>query len=290
MEKGEAGNNKKASVRILQLKNNSYWNSMNVNNKNPLGDYCVLGYFDALDITEAEEADVMSFNTWGSLEDITVTQDNALSCRTLVCVTDQCEKDLEFWKDETEALFFITMIRINKNACAEDVWCKVRNETQNQKMQINYLSYDHSEIIVVTKTNAYNEGIKKVREIRETCGAVKTYTVFAMKESVLSSDTEMQSKIRPANVYCRLHCMVRDYVEAEKFWKTLIAYFEEENDRAVKTRKFETFGGYDWLLEIDDVSVKSVFKCYKMTHSNGCYKKAFFNVESEILVGESENV
>lgn len=281
---------KNVSIRILQLKNNFYWNSGETEGE-ALGEYCVLGYFDALDISEADQANVTGFNTWERLGGLTLKQKNALSCRSLVCVTEQQKKDEAFWNDETRVLYFITMVRINKIASAEDKRREIeKNESLSSENHISYLSYDHSEIIVVTKTNTYSEGIRDVKRIREICNAVKTYTVFAVREDALQSYGSIYGKMTQENVCCRLHCMVRDYGKAEKFRKELEAHFSKRNGHSVEIRKFETFGGCDWLMEVDNVSISSVFECYKMgkmlTHSNENYRESFFNVESEILVKE----
>ena len=86
--------------------------------------------------------------------------------------------------------------------------------------------------------------------------------------------------------------MVKDYKEAEKFKLELEQHMSNRNGRKIKIHKFETFGEYDWLMEINSISICSMFECYKMknllTHSNNIYNKAFFNIESEILVEEGE--
>lgn len=292
MEKRETTEGNKVSIRILQLKNNFYWDSGGTG-RNALGKYCVLGYFDAMDITDAVKVEVTEFNTWKQLGELTSERDNRLSCRTLVCVTEQLDKDEKFWGDASRMFYFITMVRINKTASVEDKWREIEDKLPESENHINYMSYDHSEIIVATKTNTYSEGIKSVKKIRSVCEAVKTYTVFAVKESALESYETIQGRLTEEKVCCRLHCMVRDYAKAEAFRKKLEEHFTERNDRIIKIRKFETFGGYDWLLEIDDVSIRSVFECYKMgevlTHSNQDYKEAFFNVESEILTEQEED-
>ena len=292
MNKQEAVSKKEVSVRILQLKNNFYWNSGGTDGES-LGKYCVLGYFDALDTTSAEKVEVTKFDTWKQLGELTINQDSALSYRTLVCVTEQQEKDKAFWDDETYVLYFITMVRLDKTMWVEGKWSEIVSELPEEENHINYLSYDHSEIIAVTKTNTYSEGIKNVRLIRKSCKAVKTYTVCAVKEVILQSYDDIRKKLRDENVCCRLHCMVKDYAKAETFRKTLERRFSERNMHPIKIRKFDTFGGYDWLLEIDNASISSVFECYKigdiLTHSNKDYKEAFFNVESEILIEEEQD-
>lgn len=292
MNEKEAVSKKEVSVRILQLKNNFYWNSGGTNGES-VGKYCVLGYFDALDTASAEKVEVTKFDTWKQLGELTINQDSALSYRTLVCVTEDQEKDIMFWDDETYVLYFITMVRLDKTMWAESEWSEIVCELPGEENHINYLSYDHSEIIAVTKTNTYSEGIKNVRQIRKVCKAVKTYTVFAVKEDILHSYDDIRKKLTDENVCCRFHCMVKDYEKAEAFRKTLERRFFERNMHLVKIRKFDTFGGYDWLLEIDNVSIRSVFEYYNigdiLTHSNADYKEAFFNVESEILIEEEQD-
>lgn len=292
MSEQEAVSKKEVSVRILQLKNNFYWNSGSMDGGS-VGQYCVLGYFDALDIPSAEKMEVTDFNTWEPLGGLTINQDSALSYRTLVCVTEEQEKDKIFWDDEMYVLYFITMVRLDKTMWAESEWSEIVHKLPEEENHIYYLSYDHSEIIAVTKTNTYSEGIKNVRQIRRVCKAVKTYTVFAVKEDILRSYDDIQKKLTDENVCCRFHCMVRNYEKAEAFRKTLEGRFIERNTHPVKIRKFDTFGGYDWLLEIDNVSIRSVFEYYNigdmLTHSNKDYKEAFFNVESEILIEEEQD-
>lgn len=283
---------KKVSVRILQLKNNFYWNSGSADG-NALGKYCVLGYFDAFDTTLTEKVEITNFDTWKQLGGLTINQDSALSYRTLVCVTEQQEEDEKFWRDETCVLYFITMVRLDKAMWMEGKCSEIVSGLPKSGNSINYLSYDHSEIIAVTKTNTYSEGIKNVRQIRNACKAVKTYTVFAVKEDLLQSYDDMREKLADENVCCRLHCMVKDYAKAEAFREKLEGRITQRDLRDVKIRKFDTFGGYDWLLEIDNASISSIFECYKtgeiLTHSNESYKEAFFNVESEILIEEEQD-
>lgn len=281
---------KKVSIRILQLKNNFYWDNVS-EEREALGEYCVIGYFDALDISQENVETVTEINTWAHLGRLTSLHAGIANCRMLVCVTEQQEEDRQFWAEHSDPLFFVTMVRIKAGMSADDMNCII-NELGKNKKRIGYLSYDHSEIIVVSRTNRYSEGIKGVKELRNLCGAVKTYTVFAMKEDFLESYESIKRKLIDESVFCRLHCMVKDYAEAEKFLKELEQQLNKRNGRQIRIRKFETFGGYDWLMEIDDVSISSMLECYKMknllTHANKIYNKAFFNIESEILVDLEE--
>lgn len=279
------------SIRILQLKNNFYKDEGSTG-QDALGEYCVIGYFDAFDISDGKIGKVTEFDTWCHVGELTAQLNGTINCRMLVCVTDQQEEDKEFWDDQSDALFFVTMVRVKTGTSADEMRDTVNNLWEPRK-RIGYLSYDHSEIIVVSKTNRYSEGIEGVKQLRGICKAAKTYTVFAVMEKCLESFEAIQDKLEDERVYCRLHGMVKDYKEAESFKRKLEKHLSRRNGREIKIRKFETFGGYDWLMELDDVSICSILECYKMrellTHTNEDYYKAFYNIESEILVGGEES-
>lgn len=279
------------SFRILQLKNNFYQDNGSTE-RDALGEYCVIGYFDAFDISDSKMGKVTEFNTWRHLGELTTQLNGTVNCRMLVCITDQQAEDKAFWEEQSDALFFVTMVRVKAGTLADEMKDTVDKLWEPGK-RIGYLSYDHSEIIVVSKTNRYSEGIEGVKKLRNVCKAVKTYTVFAIMEKCLESYESIQDKLEDERVFCRLHCMVKDYGEAEKFKNELEKQMSNRNGRPIDIRKFETFGGYDWLMELDDVSVCSVLECYKMkkilTHANEKYNRAFFNIESEILVKSEES-
>lgn len=257
-----------------------------------MGAYCVIGYFDAFDISEEKKVKLTDFNTWDYLGKLTSQLDGTVNCRMLVCVTEHQEEDKRFWENQSDdSLFFITMVRVSSKMKSDKMNDIIRKLAKTQKC-IGYFSYDYSEIIVVTKTNKYSDGIKAVKKLRKILGAVKTYTVFAVMEKFLESYESIQKIIVNEKICCRLHCMVKDYKEAEKFKLELEQHMSNRNGRKIKIHKFETFGEYDWLMEINSISICSMFECYKMknllTHSNNIYNKAFFNIESEILVEEGE--
>lgn len=77
---------------------------------------------------------------------------------------------------------------------------------------------------------------------------------------------------------------------AEVFKRELEEHIRQRESEPVAVCKFETFGGFDWLLEADHVSLCVLLELYKtkklLTHANTTYSEAFFTVESEILVKE----
>ncbi len=278
------------SIRILQLKNNFYQDQGSTE-RGALGEYCVIGYFDAFDISQSKTDRVNGFNTWSHIGKLTMELNGNVNCRMLVCVTDQQQEDKDFWDDQSDALFFVTMVRVEAGTSADEME-DIVNGLWIPHKRIGYLSYDHSEIIVVLKTNRYSEGIEGIKKLRGLCNAAKTYTVFAIMERCLESYESIQEILEDEKVFCRLHCMVKDYAKAEQFQDKLENHMSNRNGRKIKIRRFETFGGYDWLMELDDVSICSILECYKMkellTHTNADYNRAFFNIESEILVGTEE--
>ena len=278
------------SIRILQLKNNFYSDNVSTERK-VLGEFCVIGYFDAFDISKAEIVSESKVNIWDQLGKLTSELDGTMNCRMMVCITEQKEEDRAFWEDQSDILFFVTMVMVRAEMSA-DKMSDIMADLGNKKKRIAYWSYDHSEIIVITKTNRYSDGIQGVKELRNIFGTVKTYTVFAVMEKYLESYELIQNKLEDEKVFCRLHCMVKDYEEAEKFRVVLEQHISKRNKKEMEIRKFETFGEYDWLMELDDISICSIFECYKtknlLTHMNEAYNRAFFNIESEIFVKEGE--
>ncbi len=280
---------REVSTRILLLKNNFY-RDMGSTNEEVLGKYCALGHFDAFDISDEKIVKVEELDTWGYLGERTYGQNGNVNCRMLVCVTEQKEKDRDFWMKEAEPLVFITMVRLNEGVLAVKRDGIIEALSKEPK-QMGYLSYDHSEIIAVTKTNQYSEGMKTVRKLRKICSAVKTYTIFGIREDILESYEAIMKCVKDEKVCCRLHCMIKNYEKAESFRKILEEHIRNrEHSDDIEIRKFEVFGGFDWLLEVDNVSLCSLLELYKtkelLTHANHKYCEAFFNIESEILVWE----
>ncbi|MDE7428907.1 MAG: hypothetical protein K2N00_06510 [Lachnospiraceae bacterium] len=283
---------KNISIRILLLKNNLYQDAGCTCEK-ALGEYCVLGYFDAFDISDEKEVNLAALDTWGYLGEKTSEQDSNMNCRMLVCVTEQQKEDREFWTNNTDPLVFITMIRLGEGGLVAEGDGIFERLTEMPK-RMGYLSYDHSEIIVVTKTNQYSDGMKSVRELRSICNAVKTYTVFGIKEDILDSYETIKNWVKDEIVCCRLRCMVKNYEKMEGFRKVLEEHVKKRNadSEEIEIRQFEMFGGYDWLIEFDNISICSFLELYKtkelLTHANGEYSEIFFNIESEILIQEGK--
>lgn len=206
---------REVSTRILLLKNNFYRDTGDTDEE-VLGKYCALGHFDAFDISDERVVDVEELDTWGDLGEKTYGQNGNVNCRMLVCVTEQREKDRDFWKNQTEPFVFITMVRLSGEVSAAQR-DEVITSLSEEPKQMGYLSYDHSEIITVTKTDQYSDGLKSVRKLREICSAVKTYTVLGIREDILESYETITGCVKDEKVCYRLHCMVKNYEKRGSF-------------------------------------------------------------------------
>lgn len=279
-------------VRILQLKNNFYRDERlpkEYKRKRPLGAFCVLGYFDALEIRTPIKGQDQKI--WDLLSKVSINQlDGSANLRTLVCLTSDAQKDSDFWKrNATEPFYFISMIRVDKKkVSADNILNNIDNLNKNSKNLIAYLAYDHSEVIIVNKTKRYSEGVHKVTEFRENYKAFKMYTIFSIREDFLGSKKGIADKMEDEKVCCRLRAIVKDFGLADAFFDRLQKILEKKNGMPIAMRRYDTLGSGDVLVEISNVSLCSILECYAMgkilTHTNIAYEDAFFNIESEILI------
>lgn len=283
-------------IRIIQLKNNFYRDGKlpdHYPRTKELGPFCVLGYFDALDTQRLDEDEL---KTWDSLSKISVTQlDGVANLRTLVCFCPEqevvegrdCEAD--FWMDnDALPFYFISMIRVDRNKVNNLMYQikKINIEEKDRKL-FAYLTYDHSEVIVVSKTRQYSKGFQTISELREKLCAFKIYTIFSVRESLLSSQVDIKRNIRDELVQCRLKIVVKEFKSIEIFILSLMCQLRKSSSKA-KIKSYDTLGSGDILLEISDVWLSSILECYRMgnilSHTHELFEEAFFNIETEILV------
>lgn len=290
------------SIRILQLINNFYCDNGLKKGKNrevPLGKYCVLGYFDALDVNLPSDVFQEGDKTWNVLSALSAQKhDRAVSRRNIVCVPGNELRDQQFWEEESALPFyFVSMLRVNKEKySALQMISDVQEMEKKDQNIVTYYTYNHSEVVIVKKTGNYREGMKYVISLRDRFSAFKVYSIFAIREQALTSRETIAGEIEDEQIDCRLHCVVKDYKGAEIFWNVLNDTLTGHEGRKVKAKRYDTLGSYDWMIEINNISIQSMLSCYKMgeilTHTNPVFEKAFFNIETEILLpgkGPGEN-
>lgn len=286
-------------VRVLQLKNNFYRDEdydENYSREKALGAWCVLGYFDALDIKEISLE--QEKRTWENLSDLTVQElDGTKHLRNLVCLVREHEKDTQFWNiNEQKLFYFISMIRVDRKCVKAD---KLNNKINQVNQfdytgleweQIAYYTYDHSEVIIAHKTDCYSEGLENIRKIRDKFSAFKMHTILALPEEKIKDEDSIIASLGEQNevVDWRLHVVAKDVDNVMEFVEDIKAILEQKGENNYDIRCYDTLGSYDLLIEIDNIKISSICACYCMgellTHSNQKYQALIYNIESEILI------
>ncbi len=274
-------------IRRIQLKNNLYMDNGQVNNKSePLGEYCVFGYFDAMNISQKYEGQE---GAWEILSEGVIDEmDGSCAVRSLLCVSKDQEKDAAFWGDEVVLpLLFISIIRLKEPIDSSDLIGRMDTLNQSDD-KMAYFSYEHSELIVFMKTKSYSDGYSFSQKLHESFQIYKMYTIFSVKEAALESYDVIERGIINERVDCRLRAIVKDW--------SLVSEMKEKLENALEVSGISArrmLGNTDVLLEINNVSLPKLLVHYKMnellTHSNPEYQRAFYNVETEILLAEAEN-
>ena len=287
-------------ARIIELINNFYIDNVEEATKSNsaiLGNFCVFGYFDAMQVHEIRADSEYKLHIWDKLSNrIVEQQDNHTHQRNLICITEDDEGDELFWESKSDfPFFFITMVRLKQNKCfSEDLMQLVKKMRENTKTVITYLSYDHSEIIVVKKTNSYKEGVRYVFSLRAKFPIFKMHTIYSVKEDTLCSYENIIKIIEDDIINCRFHCVVKSFEKANDFYHLLTKKIKERNNKNIVFQRNDTIGNQDWLIEINDVPLCSILEHYKsgnlLTHSNPSFAAAFFNVETEILLKNEEYI
>lgn len=288
-------------TRIIRLINNFYydnWEIEETKREKPLGQYCVFGYFDALDVIEVPGDDT-NIGIWKKLSSLSQEYlDDNHNRRNLICITEDDETDKRFWENKDNFRFlFITLIRV-KDMPSEKLMkaiCQMNSSCKDDTYDCcAYLSYDHCEAVIVRESNQYSVGLNKVKELRDEFGAFKMYTIFAVNERLLQNSDTIINTIVDEQIDIRLHCIVKDFNLAR-------AYIQDLKNNLIKKSKnqlsdfkeYETLGSSDWIIEVNDISLSTILEYYKMggllTHTNSKYEKAFFNIESQILLKTGVN-
>lgn len=274
-------------VRRIQLKNNLYKDNGQVKDgSKPLGEYCVLGYFDALNISQEYDGHE---GAWAILsEGVIEEMDGSCAVRSLLCVSKDRDKDAAFWGGKVAfPLLFISIIRLKESIDSSDLIKRMDVLNQSDD-KMAYFSYEHSELIVFMKTRSYSKGYSFSQKLHENFQIYKMYTIFSVKEATLESYNVIKSDIIDECVDCRLRAIVKDW--------SLVDEMKEKLENALEVSGISArrmLGNTDVLLEINNVSLSKLLVHYKMnkllTHSNPEYQRVFYNVETEILLAEAEN-
>lgn len=292
----------KMKIRIINLVNNFYMDdnspaSISAQNGNgqDLGQYCCLGYFDALDIKLLNDNSANDMSILRKTEQNTIEKfDGKSSRRNIICITNNDVKDTCFWKTADENPFlFISLIRIKDEQNDYNVNNNLQKfmdciNTMNNMMA--YLTYGHSDVVVFKFETHYNDIWQTLYNESLHTHIFKMYSIFAIKENAL----ENGDKIDDENVRCLLQAVVKDMTKVEEYIQKLETSLQLANTTTgLKIKYFYALGNSDIMIDIPNISLKKLLQNYKMgnllTHTNPLYKETFFNIESVILKEVEQN-
>lgn len=288
-------------IRMMQLINNYYsddWEKMHTQ-KEALGEWCIIGYFDAF------HQEVIDWNPENCnkgikelADDIVVDKTDGKSNRsTLICLTREQERDDRFWKYAEEMPYIsISLLRIAQQADSEKkMLLQVLQKFDREEDTMIYYTYDHADLIIVKAARRHKEIMEFVDFVKAEIKIYKMYTAFAIRERVLQICKESPSckVVEDEVIDCRLRCAVKNEARAKKFARQLMDKMKACNSE-YQQESFHILGGKDMLIEMKNVHIHTLLPLYltgeMCTHMCPQYYHAFFNIESEFLVkGGIEN-
>lgn len=290
-------------VREIQMISNTYGSEKPGLNQ-VLGQYCVFGPFDAMDIAE----ETMPWNKhgaeecWEDLEKEIGTELSGYDGRN-----NRCKVSCFFSEDEEEQKFvdrlkqcpflFVSFIllrhKYNKKEELRNVKAIIKDINANSNVRV-YLSLGKNELILLHYCNSFTYGFNTVSGYHRKFDLSKSSTIFAVREQALDSPNSLYEQIdSEEKIRCRLRCIVKEYTAADAFIKKLYDFIMEKSKNQAKIRCYNMIGGNDILIEIDNFALADLLPLYKtkelLTHMNPDYSSAWFNIETE-LISEREGI
>lgn len=219
------------------------------------GEYCCLGYFDALNVNligtfENEVAGNMREKVY---EQIIKTVDGKCSQKNIICVTEKEQQDAEFWeKKEQMPYLFVTMMHVQQDTddsmdqtkafaeyggngqetFADDESKKEKSlvECVNEsKDSIAYYTYDHCEVVIAHYDKSYEEGVKFIFKLLEDKRVYKLYSTFCILQGLVEDKDKLVAMIDKENVTCLLRVSLKDFKEYKTFLIELKKKFQNRN-------------------------------------------------------------
>lgn len=285
-------------IRVIDLANNYYKDNEAENQSEQisndyrpeLGEYCCLGYFDALGVKLITCSNNKNLNIRKKINQVVMESlDGKCNRKHIVCITDNDNGDKMFWQYAQKMPFlFVSLIRLKYSNTKQDNLQDIVTNLNNKEGVMAYYTYDHSDIVVFQYGQQYLKDLQSVLSLYREINVFKMYSVFAVKETALE---DCQTIINE-NVNCRLIATVKDMKNAKIYISKLQdSLFPDDSLSTDKIKCFDTLGNSDLLIEISQVPIQRLLRCYQMnqllTHTNSDYNNAFFNIESQIFSIES---
>lgn len=295
-------------LKVIEMLNNypdGY--SADLRIKPSLGRFCVLGYYDGLNVKlnfgEEDDSDTI-ISEWKCKNSTVIPHLTGTGKITSLCV-QLCdapqtggnseklkEKEFTLWDENHELpLLTVSMIRTKKTEDASELFSVV-NERSNM---IAYYSYEHCELIIVFRSKSYRDVIATIRWLYETKLVLKIYSVLAIAEKLIDDPQELKTRMEPEDICVRMNASMRDRDKMEQFLEKLRDAFGQYQYReGFKIEKYDLLGDDDLLIEINHVPLESILPLYAdrklLNHGNKDYSDAFYNVETKFLLPSGTNL
>lgn len=278
-------------IRLFQFKNNF----LRENDSQLEAEYSTIGYFDGLDMQVFDE------NTDEGLKILSDTYRNLLYTDSGVekmleaCdyfnVAGMCrneQRDRDFWSDSSENLIFVSFLRFAKRSGKLKQFIET---IERDSDCICYTTYDSSDLIICIRTNQYRHGSDVLNHFYDTIETggydgnqlQKCFSVFAIKQTTLNDISDNCDWLKDERVDCFFRGVINDRKEVDKFYEELVM------ECGVPEHKmYRILGSDDIIIAIYDISLAHLLSLYGegaiLVHSNEVYKKAFYNIRSEIAI------
>lgn len=282
------------SITIFQLMNNYYQDNIETK-RGTQAKYSTFGYFDGLiinhvsNINNSIEEQNIEFNI--SINNLIVAQYDAVcNRRNIVCYTDDEEKSKTFWKNSEQALYlFLSLVRINIKE-KKDIEEIIEDINKKTDMLCVY-SYNHNELALIYYNNKYYDGmVSGIDMCNKIQGEKKVYTISSFNEEIIKEGRRLENTTENELVAIQFKCSVKDYSKLSDFISEL---GKEIGKKPIDFQIYDVFGNDDVLIEIEEVCMINLLKCYLadgiLNHSNKNYSDCFYNVESQIIKRRWEN-
>ena len=274
--------------RIIRLISNTYNTRKNIY-REPLGEYCVFGPYDAMNIDEEvrEWKDDWIAGDMGD-KNMNLSDGKSRQCNIICAATSadrQKEADFVVRMRNSPFLFVSLLIMDRDQMNKNEVIKKIAEINQGQECWI-YLTTGKNELAMLHYCKSYRNGLNTVLDRHKMIPAIlKTSTIFAIQEKSFYAAHPLYKQIEDEMVSCRLRCFVRDRNRADRFLKELGK--DVMKNGAQGMRWFNILGSADLLVEIDSIPLKILLSYYRtgerLTHMNQQYNEAWYNIETEFI-------
>ena len=221
-------------LRVMELMNNFPEGAMF--GARDLGNYCVFGYYDALDLNLGTDAGqgihVPAESQYSSWENRSravmrkINGDAKVIDLSLAFSKEDVVKEKQFWEDKSYAFLSVSIIRIDDMS---GIMGKISNQNNSESRMV-YYSYEHCEVLAAYHSNSYQDIIAEIHNLRKLFSAVKIYTIFAVAESLLENELELEKRmnisVQHERVSVRMNATMNNPTKIREFRNKLRSMLE----------------------------------------------------------------